>query len=472
MTASILIVDDEPEMLEPLVRFFKLDGYEVQGAQSGTEAISRARGENFDLMITDLSMPEMDGISLLKEMKNLSPRTVAIVVTGHASVNTAVEAMKLGAIDYVQKPVSFDELRIVAERALEHKRLKMENQSLKKQLKKTWDASNIIGDHQTMQQLKRMIERVAETDATVLITGESGTGKELVAKAIHAASDRNNAFLVPVNCGAIPEPLLESEMFGHVKGAFSGATTNRTGRFEMANGGTIFLDEIGHMAPALQVKLLRVIQEREFQPVGSSKTRYVDVRIVAATNADLEKEVAGGGFREDLYYRINVVPIHVAPLRERRTDIPLLVNAFIERCRKERNRDIRPPSDEVVGALMAYDWPGNVRELENLIERLVILSDDGRIKLADLPEKIHRRMGIQIPGSILIPEDGLDFNGIVGDLEDRLILAALEKTGGNKNFAARLLGLKRTTLVEKIKKKGIDLNGEEDGEEEEAVAKA
>lgn len=456
MPESILLVDDDPEILGVLTRFFELEGYRVASAPNGHQAVSMAKDQAFDLMITDLQMPRMDGIALLKEMKSISPKTIGVVVTGFASVDTAVEAMKIGAFDYVSKPFKLDEMRLVATRALEHRRLQTENLTLKSQLKKKYRFENIVGDHPGMQNLFRLIERVASSDSTVLITGESGTGKELVARAIHYNSDRRENYLIPVNCGAIPETLLESEMFGYVKGAFTGATTNRMGRFEAASGGTIFLDEIGEMSPALQVKILRVIQEHEFQPLGSAKTIRVDVRVIAATNSNLEEAVAKKEFREDLYYRLNVIPLHIPPLRERRSDIPLLVNHFISYFREEKNREIKPLSDDVLNALMAYDWPGNVRELENLIERMVILSEDGRITLNDLPEKIHQKAGVQIPDAVTIPEEGLDFNKIVGDFENRLIMAAMERSRGNKNMAAKLLGLKRTTLVEKIKKKDMD----------------
>jgi DNA-binding NtrC family response regulator len=455
-SGSILVVDDDADIVQVLIRFFELEGYKVVGAASGHQAVNLAREQNFDLLITDLQMPRMDGIALLKEMKTVSPKTIGIVITGYASVDTAVEAMKIGAFDYVGKPLKLDEMRLVAQRALEHKRLQSENLSLRRQLKKKYKFENIVGDHQSMQNLFRLIERVASSDSTVLITGESGTGKELVARAIHYNSDRRDNYLIPVNCGAIPETLLESEMFGYVKGAFTGASTNRVGRFEAANSGTIFLDEIGEMSPALQVKILRVIQEHEFQPVGTTRSVKVDVRVIAATNINLEEAVARKDFREDLYYRLNVIPLPIPPLRERRSDIPLLVNHFLNHFREEKGRDVKPLDDDVMNALMAHDWPGNVRELENLIERLVILSDDGILTLNDLPDKIHQKTATTVPGVVVIPDEGLDFNGLVDDFENRLIMAAMERSRGNKNLAARLLNLKRTTLVEKIKKKGLE----------------
>ncbi|MCB9478210.1 MAG: sigma-54-dependent Fis family transcriptional regulator [Deltaproteobacteria bacterium] len=456
MATTILVVDDERESAQMLSRFFEASGYEVLSASEGVEALRLAKENRVDLMITDLKMPRMDGITLLKEMQTVSPQTVGIVVTGFATVDTAVEAMKVGAFDYVSKPFQLEEIRLAVQRALDHRRLKEENVSLKQQLRKKYRFENIVGDHPKMQELFRLIERVANSDSTVLVTGDSGTGKELVARAIHYNSNRREKYLVPVNCGAIPENLLESELFGYVKGAFTGATATREGRFETANGGTIFLDEIGEMSMNLQVKLLRVIQESEFEPVGSSKTRRVDVRIIAATNINLEQAVKERQFREDLFYRLNVIPLHIPPLRERRSDIPLLVNHFLSHFREEKNRDVQPLDDDVMAALMAYDWPGNVRELENLIERMVILSDDGHIRMNDLPEKLREAQGIPAPTHVVIPEGGLEFNKVIGDYEDRLILSALERTKGNKNLAAKLLNLKRTTLVEKIKKKGLD----------------
>jgi len=456
VSESILIVDDEKDTLELLDRFFSVEGYDVVGVLSGAEALEAARGQEFDLLITDLNMPEMDGISLLREMRSVSPKTVGIVITGFASVDTAVEAMKIGARDYVSKPFKLDEIRLVVSRTLEHRRLQNENLTLKKQLKKKYRFENLIGDHQNMQNLFRLIERVANSNSTVLITGESGTGKELVARAIHYNSDRRDKYLIPINCGAIPEPLLESEIFGYVKGAFTGATTNRVGRFEAASGGTIFLDEVGEMSPALQVKILRVIQEQEFQPVGSSKTKKIDVRVISASNTNLEEAIEQKKFRRDLYYRLNVIPLEISPLRERRSDIPLVINHFLDRFRREKGRNIKPFDDDVSNALMAYDWRGNVRELENLIERMIILSEDDHVSLNDLPPQIHQKAGVVLPGTILIPDEGLEFNNIVGEFENRLIRSALEKSRGNKNMAAKLLGLKRTTLVEKIKKKGLE----------------
>ncbi len=456
MSGSILIVDDDRETVQLLTRLFEMEGYAVAGVSDGYTALSLAREQSFDLMVTDLQMPRMDGITLLKEMKSASPATASIVVTGFASVASAVEAMKLGAHDYISKPFQIDEMRMIVRRALEYQRLQTENLTLKQQLKKKYRFENIVGDHALMQELFRRIERVAASESTVLVIGESGTGKELVARAIHYNSDRRNKYLVPVNCGAIPETLLESELFGYMKGSFTGATANRVGRFEAADGGSIFLDEVGEMSPALQVKVLRVLQEHEIEPIGSNKPRKVDVRVIAATNKDLDQAVENRSFRADLFYRLNVIPIKIPPLRERRSDIPLLVTHFLNHFREEKGRDVAPLGDDVMQAFLDYDWPGNVRELENLIERLVILSDNGQIRLNDLPDKIRKRTGVRLPDAVLIPDDGIDFNNVVDDFENRIIMSALERTRGNKNQAAQLLRIKRTTLVEKIKKKGLE----------------
>jgi DNA-binding NtrC family response regulator len=455
MMARVLIADDDQPCRESLARFMETEGYGVASVTDGHEALEAIRGESFDVVLTDLRMPQLDGLRLLREIKAISPRTVCIVLTGFASTGTAVEAMKLGAFDYVAKPVEFDELRLIVRRGLEYQTLQSENFNLKRELKRKYSFENIVGDSRPMQDVYRLIEKVADSDSTVLIQGESGTGKELVARAIHYNSKRKERFLVPVNCGAIPETLLESELFGHVKGAFTGASTNRIGRFEAANGGTLFLDEIGDMSPALQVKVLRVIQEQEFEPVGSVKTRKIDVRIIAATNQNLDQRVAERRFREDLYYRLSVIPINIPPLRDRTEDIALLANYFLRNFSRQKGRAIKPLSQEILDILSSYEWPGNVRELENLIERLVILTDNSEITPDDLPEKFARTPIKIMTGPIDVPEQGIDFNQMVDDFENRLIQAAMRKARGNKNTAAKYLNLKRTTLVEKIKKKNL-----------------
>jgi DNA-binding NtrC family response regulator len=360
--------------------------------------------------------------------------------------------MKLGAYEYITKPIKIEEIKLVVQRALDYQRLKTENVLLQKQLKAKYKFKNLIGDSEVMQQSFQFIEKIAATNSTVMICGESGTGKELVARAIHYNSDRRNEPMVPVNCGAIPEDLLESELFGYEKGAFTGALKTRIGRFELANGGTVFLDEIGDMSPALQVKILRVLQEHEFERLGGVKSIKVDIRVIAATHRDLEKAVKQGTFREDLYYRLNVIPFILPPLRERGSDIPLLTNHFIGKFNIEKKQNINGISPEALKCLTRYHWPGNVRELENLIERLVILKGEGVIEQEDLPEKLLGAEWSDAVPSMDIPDSGISFNTAVSEFERELILRALKKTNWIKNRAAKLLQLKRTTLVEKIKK--------------------
>jgi DNA-binding NtrC family response regulator len=374
------------------------------------------------------------------------------VFTGFGSIDTAVKAVKLGAYDYITKPLKMEEIMIVIQRALDHRKLSLENEMLRRQLKRKYKFDNIIGDHENMQEVFHLVEKIANTQSTILIYGESGTGKELVARAIHFNSDRRERPLIPVNCGAIPEELLESELFGHEQGAFTGATRTRIGRFELGNGGTIFLDEIGDMSPALQVKILRVLQEHEFERVGGMKTIKVDIRVIAATNKDLEKNVAEGKFREDLFYRLNVIPIQLAPLRERRSDVPLLVNHFVHMYNEKNRHNITGITPEAMDLLGNYEWPGNVRELENMIERIVILKGEGFVEPSDLPDKILASNSRSFHPRIRIPENGISFNTAVTEFERELILQALNRTNWVKNKAAKLLNLNRTTLVEKMKK--------------------
>ena len=453
--ARLLIVDDDERARVLLGRFLEVEGYNVATAKDGADALDKFEDVNYDLVITDLKMPNIGGIDLLKAIQTKQTNTIGIVVTGFASIDTAVEAMKAGAFDYVTKPFQLDEIRIAVQRALEYQRLQSENVTLKKQLKTKYKFENIVGDSPKMQAVFRMIEKVCDSDSTVLIQGDSGTGKELVARAIHYNSPRRDRYLVPVNCGAIPENLLESELFGHVKGAFTGASANRIGRFEAADGGTIFLDEIGDMSPKLQVKVLRVLQEHEFEPVGSTKTIKVDVRVIAATNQNLEEAVAARTFREDLFYRLNVIPINLPQLKERVSDVPLLVNHFIRSFSETKKREPLKITPEAMDAMCAYEWPGNVRELENLIERLMILCENDSLSLSDLPDKIHQNKSGGLAEDFDIPDSGICFNTIVNEFENRIILRALDMADGNKNMAAKLLNLKRTTLVEKIKKKGL-----------------
>jgi len=432
------------------------NGFNVKAVEDGQQAIDAFLGEKFDLVITDLKMPRVDGLQLLEFIKGVSAESVVIIVTGHGTVGTAVEAMKLGAFDYITKPLKDDLVILTVERALSFAKLKEENATLRSHLKKQYGFGKMIGYSDAMKKVFETIEKVASSDSTVIIYGESGTGKELVAKAIHFNSDRSGFPLVAVNCGAIPEDLLESELFGHEKGAFTGATQSRVGRFELAAGGTIFLDEIAEMSPALQVKLLRVIQEREFERIGGVRTISVDVRIIAATNQDLEKAVKERRFREDLYYRINVIPIHLPPLRDRKADIPILVNHFLSKFNKSKKKNLGGILPEAMAYMERYPWPGNVRELENLIEMLVVMKETGDIAAADLPTKILNGRGKEnavLPESI--PDEGVDFNSLVTGFEKDLLLRALSKAGGAKKSAAKLLNLNRTTFVEKLKRLNI-----------------
>jgi DNA-binding NtrC family response regulator len=448
----ILVVDDEELNRDLLQQMLEREGYQVAIAANGQEALALLRQETFHVVLTDLKMPGMTGVEVIRELKMLAPSTVGIIHTAYGSVETAVEAMKVGAFDYVTKPVRRDELLVVIQRALEFQRLHHENASLRKQLKAKYKFDNIISDNEKMQAIFTQVEKVADTDSTVLIYGESGTGKELFARALHYNSYRQDKPLVPINCGAIPEELLESELFGHEKGAFTGATAQRLGRFELANGGTIFLDEIGEMRPSLQVKILRVLQEREFERIGGTRTIKVDVRILAATNKNLEELVARQQFRDDLYWRLNVIPLTLPPLRERLSDIPLLVAHFIARFNAEKKQHLTGITPEALLILQSYHWPGNVRELENMMERIAILKGSGMIMPEDLPEKIARpSLPRSVPG-VDIPDDGIDFDAMVEAFEKQLLMQALVKSGGVKSKAANLLRMNRTTLVEKVKK--------------------
>ena len=455
--ANILIVDDELSIRKALEKFLTELKYTVFTAGDGEEALKILGRNNIDLALVDLVMPKMDGIQFIREMKTAAPSAIAIVLTGFGTITSAVEAIKVGAYHYLTKPFELDDIASLIETALDHKHLKFENRTLKKQLHEKYKFENIIGKSDPMFSIFSLIEKVAETDSTVLILGESGTGKELIAKAIHFNSLRKDKPLVTVNCAAIPEDLLESELFGHMKGSFTGASATTEGRFRSANGGTIFLDEIGDMSSKLQVKLLRVLQERKFEPVGSTQTQEVDVRILAATNQNLEDAVKAGRFREDLYYRLNVIPIHLPSLKERPGDIPLLIAHFINKYTLESGKKISGMTDAAKDVLQNYSWPGNVRELENMVERIVILKEKGAIDVEDLPPKIKGDIHLK-PGQIHleIPETGISFKHAISNFENELILKALQQTGWNKNKAAVLLKLNRTTLVEKIKKKGLE----------------
>lgn len=461
-STRVLILDDESTMRTALFRTLDRKGYSVVTSQSIEEAKSYCSADKiFDLAIVDVNLPDGDGLEFMTYLKSIYPGIQVIVLTGFATIESAVLATQKGAYHFLTKPFSIEELMSVSEKALDHKNLQKENKQLRQELTMKYGFSQIIGESEGIKNCLSLVERVADSDSTILVTGESGTGKELIAKAIHYNSPRAKGPFIAINCGAIPSELLESELFGHVKGAFTGAVANRAGRFELADEGTLFLDEIGDLDPSLQVKILRALQEKTFEPVGSTKTMSVNVRVITATNVDLDKAVAEGKFREDLYYRLNVIPIHIPALRERKTDVPLLLNHFLEKFNKNKTKKITGFSQESLVSLMNYSWPGNIRELENLVERLSILKGFGEVAPADLPAKYKSAAAcFAETGIIDIPDQGLDFNTAVDQFENALILKALEKTGWNKNQASILLRLNRTTLVEKMKKKGLRTTNE------------
>ena len=452
---QILVVDDEEDLRKAIVDVLTLDGFEVDQAGSAEEAADKLSQTAYDVLITDHNLPGKTGVELLEESMVRYPEIIGIVITGYGTIETAVSAIKKGAYNYLTKPFKLVELPIMVRKGLKERHLRFENQYLRKQLDERYGFNNIIGTGRAMKRIFELVETIAGLTSTVLIQGETGTGKELIAKAIHFNSPRKDQKMVSINCGAIPENLLESELFGHVKGAFTGAVQTRIGRFEQANGGTIFLDEIGNMPVALQVKLLRVLQEREFERVGGNSTVKVDVRIVAATSSNLEQMVKDGTFREDLYYRLNVIPIDLPEQLLKVLDEPLN-QRFIEHFCETHKLDLKTISPQVLKALMAYDWPGNVRQLENIVERMVALTANRPALLpADLPAEIQNRDSLNFVPLIEIPEGGINFQDVVTDMERELILQSLRKTNGNKKLAAKLLNLKRTTLIEKIKRIGL-----------------
>lgn len=449
----LLIVDDERALREAVAERLADHGFDVEQVQSGEEALQRLSDFAYDVLITDLRLPGIDGRRVLDAALERYPDIIAIVITGFGTVKDAVDAIKQGAADFITKPFQFDALLHVLSSAVEQRRLRAENAYLRSQLDQRYRIEGLIGQSSAMRDLAHLLETVAATASTVLITGETGTGKELAARAIHHSSPRRGNRFVAINCSAIPETLLEAELFGHVRGAFTGAVGTRQGRLEQANKGTLFLDEVGTMSPALQAKLLRVLQEREFERVGDSHTIKIDVRVIAATHSDLPKMVADGTFREDLYYRLNVIPVHLPPLRERRDDIPLLAQHFLQKLAADGGRPPLAVSQDGMRRLMAYHWPGNVRQLENVIERAVAFSG-GRpeLELHDFGPEIQQPAAASEAGPALFPEDGLDFDRYIEGIELSLIKRSLERTRGNKRQAAKLLKLKRTTLIEKLKR--------------------
>ena len=451
----LLLVEDELALREATAERLEEHGYRVVQAESGEAALQSLADFAFDVVITDLRLPGIDGIQLIETARERYPDIAGLVVTGYGTVKDAVKAIKRGASDFITKPFQFDHLLHILSSTLEQRRLKSENAYLRSQLEDRYRFEGIVGRSASMRKLFDMLETVARTTSTILISGETGTGKELVAKAIHHNSPRKNRRFVALNCAAIPETLLEAELFGHVRGAFTGAVSSRPGRLEQANKGTLFLDEVGTMSQGLQAKLLRSLQEREFERVGDSQSIRVDVRVIAATNADLEGMVEDGTFRKDLYYRLNVIPIHLPPLRDRHDDIPLLVQSFLEKLGPEQV----PPRTDVLFSqaamrrMMAFSWPGNIRQLENLIERALALTP-GRtqIDVSDLPHEVQQGEAAPPDADLVLPEEGIDLQRYLQDLERELIRRSLDRTAGNKHKAAQLLNIKRTTLIEKVKR--------------------
>ncbi|ALA58327.1 sigma-54-dependent transcriptional regulator [Nitrospira moscoviensis] len=464
--AHILVIDDDPAVRDILQETLAQEGYSVSLAVDGATGLQLAKDQPVQIALTDYQLPDIDGLDIIDRLARLDAKIIPIMMTGFGTIQTAVRAMKAGAFDFITKPFDPDTVAVVVRKAVEFHRLRQENHLLRKAVREQYQLEQLVGTSEPMRQVLDFVRKVADSDSTVMIQGESGTGKELVARMLHFNSLRKDRPLVPVNCGAIPETLLESELFGHEKGAFTGATHTRMGRFEVANGGTIFLDEIGEMSLPLQVKLLRVLQEREFERVGGNRTIHVDVRIVAATNQDLEKLVEEKRFRQDLFYRLNVIPIVIPPLRERRSDIPLLIDHFLARFNRSKQTNVTGLEPETLRLLTDYDWPGNIRELENMVERLVVLKKQGVLAASDLPEKIYRKPAAAPELKeqfIRFSEDGINLSREVEQYEHQLIVEALRKANGVTTRAAQLLHLNRTTLVEKLKRKGVDPKSHAEG---------
>ena len=443
----ILIVDDEAPIRDMLQKgLTQRGGFSVEVAQNGIEATEKIEKDVFDLVLTDLMMPGMDGLELLKTVKGTRPEVMVILMTAYGSIETAVEAMRIGADDYITKPVDFDELLIHISKAQKESALLKENRLLRMEVRKKFEFNNIIGKSKKMQEIFALIEKVAPSNSTVVIYGGSGTGKELVAKAIHYNSPRGDRPFIPFNCGAIPETLVESELFGHTKGAFTGAVQAKRGLFEEANGGTLFLDEISTTLPSVQVKLLRVLQEKEVMKVGSTERTKVDVRMIAATNVDLETATKNGRFREDLFYRLHVFPISLPDLKDRKEDIPLLAYHFLDRCSKEARKEIKGISKQAMKLLLEYHWPGNVRELENTIERAVIMTDQDHLVPNDFPKDLTEGFSEMI-------KRGVKDRKSLDDIKSEYIKEILKEVGGNKRVASEILGVNPRTLY-RFEKKG------------------
>jgi len=454
----IHVIDDEPVIHDVLAQLLTSEGYEVEISASGEEAMEKFPSQSFDVILLDLLMPGMDGIEVLRRIKKVDPLAPVIIITAYGSVESAISAMKIGALDYVQKPFKHDDLLLAIEKAVERKHLQDENIRLKDELRQRYGFANIIGKSQAMKSVFELVKAAAPTRSTILLQGESGTGKELVARAIHLNSNRAEAPFITVNSGSLPPDLLESHLFGHVKGAFTGAVALKKGLFEAADMGTIFFDEVSSISLETQAKLLRVIQEREFMRLGGTQTIKVDVRILAATNADIEELIAQKLFRKDLFYRLNVIKIEIPPLRQRKEDIPQLVKHFVEIYARENRKEVEGVSEDVFEILDAHDWPGNVRELENLVERAIVLSRSKVITRASLPPFLLRAGEVD-DEALIASEESLDLRDRTQAFQKKIILAALKKTKGVQNKAAKLLGVKPTTLNEMIKRLHIDTSG-------------
>lgn len=452
---KILVVEDEEGMREFLKILLGKERYEVVTCASATEAMEKIKEEDFSVVVTDMKMPGMDGLELLEAVKQTDPLIPVILMTGYASMESAIEALNKGAFAYLLKQARNEEIRQFVRKAVEMRKLQSENKFLKQELKRKLSDRPIIGNSEKIRRIFELIDKVAQTDSTIMIYGESGTGKELVAREIHSRSLRSNGPFVSINCGALPETLLESELFGHVRGSFTGAVRDKEGLFAVAKGGTFFLDEVGETSPAIQVKLLRVLQEREIIPVGGVKPIKVDVRLIAATNADLERQVESGKFRADLFYRLNVIPIRIPPLRERRDDIPLLVGHFLKTYCEAQGKPLKQVTKQAFDYLLRYDWPGNVRELENVIERAVILQEGDQIGPEDLPERV--RGGLSEHRDDLVTASNLTLE----ELERRYILKVLDQTGWQKKKAAQILGINASTLYRKLQRYGYETDSAE-----------
>ncbi|WP_415063387.1 sigma-54-dependent transcriptional regulator [Bdellovibrio sp.] len=468
MKSRILVVDDEESIREFLEIMLKKEGYEITLAEDGQKAKDLLAKKTFDMIISDLQMPHVTGIELLKHVKESYPDTVFMLITAFGTTETAVEAMKMGAYDYLTKPFKIDEVRLNIQNALRSRNLEVENRSLKKELVKEYSFQNMVGNSPAMHSIYDMIKRVAQTPTNVLITGESGTGKEVVAKAIHYNGPLKDRPFVTVNCGAIPENLMESEMFGHKKGSFTGAVADKAGLFEVADGGTLFLDEVGELPLTIQVKLLRAIQERVIRRVGATEDNKVDVRIIAATNRNLEEMVQKGTFRQDLFYRLNVINIRTPGLRERREDIPLLANHFLKKYNERLNKNIGGISAEAMEILKKYDYPGNVRELENLIERTVALEGGATILPESLPPMVNTSSGRKMASSneIEIGDDGVDLDKVMGQIEKELLIKAIHSAGGVKKRAAKLLHISFRSMRYRIEKYNLGVVGDDELDDE------